>query len=90
MGKIFIFNIIIMEKKIRRLFVFLVLLLPFMEILGQVNIVPLPQKAITHNGYFYLKNNQKIGISNSSLKDAAAYLKGILSSTGYHFIIHKG
>ena len=53
-------------------------------------IIPLPNKISEQEGSFTLKNNQSIGISSSKLKDAALYLKGILSSTGYHFNIKRG
>ena len=55
-----------------------------------INIIPLPNKISEQEGSFTLKNNQSIGISSSKLKDAALYLKGILSSTGYHFNIKRG
>lgn len=75
---------------VRNLVILLVLLCPAVGLSAHIDIVPLPSKVVEHTGSFVIKNGQSVCYSNIQLKDAATYLKQILSSTGYRFTLKKG
>ena len=79
-------------KIFRTVLFIIVFLFSYGELRSQnINIVPLPEKMTVQEGCFNLRNNLKIGISSAELRDAAVYLRGILSvPTGYHCEIVKG
>lgn len=58
---------------------------------ASTGIIPAPLKAVEGKGEFVLWNGSAIGYNDSSLKDAAEYLKEILTpATGYSFRVKEG
>lgn len=80
-----------MKKYTRVLLMLLALFLTSARTYGKISIVPLPESVIEHPGEFTLHQGLTIGYSDRSLRNAAVYLKGILSvPTGYRIRLSRG
>ena len=63
------------------------MLLATSSAMAEVNIIPKPTKVVEGTGTFRLTDGQTIGFNNAAIKDAAYYLRRILTrATGYNKI----
>jgi hexosaminidase len=80
-----------MNRQLIRFIVISFLIFSSMQVESQtINIIPRPDKVTMLKGSYQLRNNTKIGITSPLLRNAAVYLKQILSPTGYRYTIVKG